>query len=103
MRTVVNTSMVLSSPGMSENNMSRMSVSPLSCSTRGGDLTLVARNTVHPFNRRAAPAGACPQAWGKKKAREREREVSRKGILNRAVRCQESFGLEESVSVVCLW
>ena len=35
--------------------------------------TLFARKTVRPCNRRAAPAGACPQAWGNKE-RERERE-----------------------------
>ena len=29
------------------------------------------RETVRPSNTRAAPAGACPQAWGKKRERER--------------------------------
>ena len=48
-------------------------LSKLRCSARGGEQKSFARNTS-----RAAPAEACPQAWGKKeKERERERETER--------------------------
>ena len=52
-------------------------ISKLRCSARGGVQKSFARNTVRPVNSRAAPAGACPQAWGKKEKRESERERER--------------------------
>ena len=38
-----------------------------------------ARETVHPANSRAAPAGACPQAWGRKKDTQSSQPCDTKG------------------------
>ena len=38
---------------------------------------LFSRKTVHPSNRRAASAGACPQAWGKKERKREKKKTKR--------------------------